>query len=120
MISVAADGAVRFLFYRKGVQGVSVAGTFNGWRTGHMKMCPAGNGWWEVEAHLPPGEHRFRYVADVQWFADYAAHGVELGKNGWDSILVVRKDAATLAPAPAGVSVDLPAATKPAPVAAVA
>ncbi|HYE21731.1 MAG TPA: glycogen-binding domain-containing protein [Tepidisphaeraceae bacterium] len=120
MISVAADGAVRFVFFRKGVQNVSVAGTFNGWRPGDVKMCPAGNGWWEVEAHLPPGEHRFRYVADDQWFADYAAHGVELGKNGWDSILVVRKGAATLPAAPAGVSVDLPVVRPTAAVAAVA
>jgi 1,4-alpha-glucan branching enzyme len=103
------------VFYRKGVQNVSVAGTFNGWRPGEFRMCHAGNGWWEIEAHLPAGEHRFRYVADGQWFTDYAAHGVELGKNGWDSVLVVKRNAPTLA----GVSVDLPVA-RPVVVAAVA
>jgi len=89
MVLVAADGAVRFMFYRKGVQSVSVAGSFNHWKPNEMRMSCAGNGWWEAEVELPVGEYRFRYVADGQWFTDFAAQGVELQKNGWDSILIV-------------------------------
>jgi hypothetical protein len=38
---------------------------------------------------MDPGEYRFRYWADGHWFTDYASHGVELGKHGWNSVLVV-------------------------------
>lgn len=89
MVVAAADGAVRFMFYRKGVQSVSVAACFNQWKPHQLRMCCSGNGWWEAEVQLPPGEYRFRYVADGQWFTDFSAHGVELQSNGWDSILVV-------------------------------
>ena len=38
---------------------------------------------------LPAGEFRFRYCADGMWFADYAAFGVEPGRFGLDSIVLV-------------------------------
>ena len=38
---------------------------------------------------LPAGEFRFRYCADGEWFADYAAFGVEPGRFGLDSIVRV-------------------------------
>jgi hypothetical protein len=35
------------------------------------------------------GEFRFRYCADGEWYADYAAFGVEPGRFGMDSIVRV-------------------------------
>ena len=40
--------------------------------------------------NVPPGDYRFRYVADGQWYTDYASHGIEAGPNGWNAVLVVR------------------------------
>ena len=47
------------------------------------------NGYWTARMKLPPGEFRFRYNADGEWFTDYAAFGVEPGRFGLDSIVRV-------------------------------
>lgn len=91
MTSVKGDGSVEFRFYRPWVSHVSVAGDFNGWRDGPLSMQPQGDGWWVANVDLPPGEYRFRYVADGRWYTDYAAHGVELSTAGWNAVLVVPK-----------------------------
>jgi hypothetical protein len=52
-------------------------------------MQNLGEGWWGIALELPPGEYRFRYLADGQWHTDYAANGVERSKWGWNSILIV-------------------------------
>ncbi len=54
-----------------------------------MMMRPLGDGWWKAIASLGSGEYRFRYMADGQWFTDYASHGVEVGKQGFTSVLWV-------------------------------
>lgn len=94
MTSVNPDGSIEFRFYRPGVRDVRVVGCFNGWCTGAsplsaLRMRPAGDGWWVATAILPPGDHRFRYVADDQWYTDYAANGIEHGKLGINSLLYV-------------------------------
>jgi 1,4-alpha-glucan branching enzyme len=89
MTSVQDNGAVEFRFYRPRAGSVHVAGDFNGWQCKGLPMRPAGNGWWTATASIPPGEYRFRYVADGNWYTDYAANGVELSRLGWNSILTV-------------------------------
>jgi 1,4-alpha-glucan branching enzyme len=88
MVSVDA-GWVDFSFYRPGASRVCVAGDFNGWKTGDVMMEPVGDGNWRARVQLSTGEFRFRYYADGEWFADYAACGVEPGRFGMDSILIV-------------------------------
>lgn len=83
------QGWVVFTFYRPNASSVCVAGDFNGWKTGDTKMATLGNGSWKVKLPLPPGEFRFRYCADGEWFTDYAACGVEPGRFGMDSIVIV-------------------------------
>jgi len=95
MTSLRGDGNVEFRFYRPGVEHVDVAGDFNGWRGSSLSMRPQGDGWWVAETPLPPGEYRFRYLADGRWFTDFAAHGVELGPGGWNAVLVVPRGRAT-------------------------
>ena len=92
MTSVKPNGSIEFRFYRPGVRDVRVVGCFNGWCTSPLtalRMRPAGDGWWVATATLPPGDHRFRYVADGQWYTDYAANGIEHGKLGINSLLFV-------------------------------
>ncbi|MFB3893577.1 MAG: glycogen-binding domain-containing protein [Phycisphaerae bacterium] len=76
-----------FRFYRPRAREVYLAGTFNNWRPDELRMTPTGDGWWRAGLLLPPGDHRFRYIADGQWFTDYAAFGIEYGPLGPDSAL---------------------------------
>ena len=89
MITVLPSGSVEFRFFRRGVESVSVVGTFNQWQDGATPMQNLGGGWWRAELDLADGLHQFRYLADGQWFTDFAAHGVEHSKWGINSLLVL-------------------------------
>jgi 1,4-alpha-glucan branching enzyme len=89
MTELGKDGIVRFSFYRPGVSGVSIATDVADWEPQHS-MHSNGNGWWSATLALSGGEYRFRYVADGEWYTDFASNGVEHRKGGgWDSVLVV-------------------------------
>jgi len=88
MVTVTEDW-VEFRFFRPSANRVHLAGDFNSWREGELRMVPSGDGYWVAKMKLPPGEFRFRYCADGEWFADYAAFGVEPGRFGLDSIVLV-------------------------------
>jgi 1,4-alpha-glucan branching enzyme len=68
---------------------VRVAADFTQWQDKPLAMKHEGNGWWSARVKLAAGEYRFRYLADGQWFTDFASHGVELKKQIWNSILLV-------------------------------
>jgi 1,4-alpha-glucan branching enzyme len=89
MTSIRSNGEVEFRFYRAGARAVNVAGDFTNWEQRPLSMRHEGNGWWAARLNLQPGEYRFRYVADGQWFTDFASHGVELKKQTWNSVLLV-------------------------------
>jgi len=89
MTSVRADGVVEFRFFRTGVKDVKLAADFTRWQEEALEMSDQGNGWWTARVRLEAGEYRFRYVADGQWYTDFASHGVELKKSIWNSVLVV-------------------------------
>jgi 1,4-alpha-glucan branching enzyme len=93
MVRIESDW-VEFVFYRPQAKQVHLAGDFNGWRGGDLLMSCGRDGYWYAKMKLPAGEFRFRYCADGEWFADYAAFGVEPGPFGMDSI--VRVPAPTL------------------------
>jgi 1,4-alpha-glucan branching enzyme len=78
---------VEFRFYRPDVSSASVKGDFQDASELEMRRDEAG--WWTATARLPAGEYRFRYLADGQWFTDFASHGVEYEKQVWRSVLVV-------------------------------
>ena len=57
---------------------VSVVGTFNDWTPGRHQLLPRRNGVRSVSVTLPPGEHRFRYLATGGiWFDDHSADQVD-------------------------------------------
>jgi 1,4-alpha-glucan branching enzyme len=57
---------------------VSVVGTFNDWTPGSHQLVQRRNGTRSVSVTLPPGEHRFRYLAsDGVWFDDQAADRID-------------------------------------------
>jgi 1,4-alpha-glucan branching enzyme len=80
---------VQFRFYRPAAKAVHLAGEFNAWRVDQLKMVPEGNGYWLAVLRLPPGSYRFRYLADGQWYTDYAAFGIEYGPNGPEGVVRV-------------------------------
>ena len=88
MTNLVSDGTVEFRFFRPGATEVTLAGDFNDW-TRRLPMRRDANGWWTLELNLDPGEYRFRYVADGEWYTDFASHGIEITKLGWNSVLLV-------------------------------
>jgi hypothetical protein len=57
---------------------VSVVGTFNDWTPGLHRLVTRRNGTRSVSVTLPPGEHRFRYLASGGvWLDDQTADRVE-------------------------------------------
>jgi 1,4-alpha-glucan branching enzyme len=90
MTSVGKDGSVEFRFFRPGARAVELAGDFAGNWSQRLAMSGDAHGWWTLELPLPPGDYRFRYVADGgEWYTDFASNGVEVNKLGWNSVLVV-------------------------------
>ena len=56
---------------------VSVVGDFNEWQPGTHELVRRRNGTRTVSVILPPGQHRFRYLATGGvWFDDEATPGV--------------------------------------------
>ena len=96
MTSIRSNGDVEFRFFRPNAASVAVAGDFTGWSDRPITMRHEGNGWWSTRVTLQAGEYRFRYVADGQWFTDFASHGVELKKQTWNSVLLVQETIANL------------------------
>lgn len=90
MTSQDRHGALVFRWYRPQAQGVAVVGDFREWDHAGLPMQPEGNGWWSCRGRLEPGIYRFRYLADGQWYLDYASFGLERGPFGWNSVVWVR------------------------------
>lgn len=99
MTSVTKDGSVEFKFFRPKVRQVHLVGDFNQWSRTSIPMRPGGDGWWGVKLNLPSGDYRFRYFADGNWYTDYASNGIEKGKWGTNSMLVVRPTETSEGPA---------------------
>lgn len=57
---------------------VSVVGTFNDWTPGRHELQARRNGTRSVSVTLPPGTHRFRYLASGGvWLDDHSADQVD-------------------------------------------
>jgi len=84
---------VEFRFYRPGAHAVRITGDFARGCHTSLEMEPQADGWWRAATRLPAGEYRFRYLADGQQYADFAAFGVEAHNGGWNSVLVVPRPA---------------------------
>ena len=95
MTSIDKEGFVEFRFFRRNVGGVRIVGDFDQAWDGALDMTPGPDGWWAAKVAVRPGEYRFRYVADGDWYTDYASNGIEVTKSGVNSVLVVPERPAT-------------------------
>ena len=89
MVNQRPDGSVEFEFYRPEAHQVYLTGDFNGWQKNSMTMVKNPDGWWRCRLSLAEGIYQFRYLADNEWYTDYAAFGLERGPFGWNSVLNV-------------------------------
>lgn len=100
---------VEFSFFRPDAKQVFLAGDFNHWNSHEEPMLKGDDGVWRARLRMGSGEYRFRYCADGEWFADYAACGLEPGRFGLDSLVIVpaqpiRVATETYKPVPADAS----------------
>jgi hypothetical protein len=91
VVNECIGGDVEFCFYRRGVRRVFLCGDFNDWDQTMLPMTTLDGGWWKCRLCLAPGSYRFKYLADSEWYPDYAAFGLEMGPLGtWNSVVLVR------------------------------
>jgi 1,4-alpha-glucan branching enzyme len=76
MVHVDETGKTTFTFRHSTPGPVHVVGDFCHWQTDHLPMRQASEHEWVLMLRLPPGSYEFRYLANGQWFTDYAAFGV--------------------------------------------
>ncbi|HUU21243.1 MAG TPA: hypothetical protein VM389_01790 [Phycisphaerae bacterium] len=100
VVNISEDGYAEFRFFRPNASNVFVTGDFNDWRTDQLRMVRSDDGYWVLKVRLPAGDYRFRYIADGAWYTDYAAFGVEPGRFGMDSLLLVPDRVIRLQPQP--------------------
>lgn len=90
MVSQDDTGVVTFRLFRPEAREVFLAGDFNGWDPRAQAMRRTENGIWMCCLELPDGVFQFKYVADGEWYLDYASFGVELNTFGWNSVVLVQ------------------------------
>ncbi|GMU21977.1 MAG: hypothetical protein AMXMBFR13_20650 [Phycisphaerae bacterium] len=98
MVMQMPDGSMEFSFFRPDARQVCLTGDFNGWHKASLPMEKGEQGWWRYNLRLAAGTYQFRYLADGDWFTDYAAFGLERGPFGWNSVLHVEPVAVITAP----------------------
>jgi 1,4-alpha-glucan branching enzyme len=89
MVTLNRDNQVEFRFFRPQARQVYLVGDFNGWNRTRTPMTRLPDGEWAHQATLHQGSYHFKYLADGDWFLDYAAFGLEEGPFGWNSVVVV-------------------------------
>ncbi len=89
MVTVTSPNRVEFRFFRPQAKQVFLVGDFNGWNRFHTPMQKKPNGEWTLSTDLRQGIHQFKYLADGDWFPDYAAFGLEPGPFGLNSVVVI-------------------------------
>jgi 1,4-alpha-glucan branching enzyme len=52
---------------------VYVAGDFNNWRAGELRLSRAKTGPWKIELFLAPGRYEYRFIVDGEWHDDPSA-----------------------------------------------
>jgi 1,4-alpha-glucan branching enzyme len=72
----------------KDTNAMMVAGDFNGWRPGELKMNKTSTGW-ELPYVLGPGNYQYKFIADGNWFIDPENPHTGTDRGHVNSLLVV-------------------------------
>jgi 1,4-alpha-glucan branching enzyme len=89
MVCQESGREVEFRFFRPAAKQVVLVGDFNGWSSSGFPMTRIESGEWYCRLTLPEGSYQFKYLADGEWFLDYAAFGLEHGPYGLNSVVMV-------------------------------
>lgn len=71
---------------------ISLAGTFNNWAHGELKLKPLNDGFWKIEIPmLPHGTYHYKFFIDDRMWAEDIENPLREpdGVVGWNSILTV-------------------------------
>ena len=99
MVHGGMCGGVEFCFYRREARQVFLCGDFNDWHQTTLPMTVGDGGWWKRRLRLAPGSYQFKYLADSEWYPDYAAFGLERGPFGtWNTVVLVKPEPADAEP----------------------
>jgi 1,4-alpha-glucan branching enzyme len=99
VVSEYISGDVEFCFLRPEARGVFLCGDFNSWNRTALPMTRMDGGWWKCRLRLAAGTYQFKYLADSEWYPDYAAFGLERGPFGtWNSVVLVKPEPADAEP----------------------
>lgn len=90
MVCHESGREIEFRFFRPEAKQVYLVGDFNGWNLSVCPMTRTENGEWRSRLTLPEGTYQFKYLADGEWFLDYAAFGLEHGPYGPNSVVMVQ------------------------------
>jgi 1,4-alpha-glucan branching enzyme len=86
------DGYAEFRFFKPDAKEVLLVGDFNEWHIHpQAAMLRQKDGYWLAILKLPTGVHQFKYFADGYWYIDYAAFGLDYGKFGLNSVVMIPK-----------------------------
>jgi serine protease AprX len=88
----AIDGRLLFVYRNRVPRTVAVAGSFNDWDAGALRLQESNDGWWSVWLPKPkPGKYHYKYVIDsAVWLEDPANKSKEPdGLGGWNSLVMV-------------------------------
>jgi len=82
---------VRLVLYAPDASEVAVAGSFNGWDAGDVRLERTEDGLFHAVIHLPHGRHEYMFVLDGQrWVTDpTAALAVDDGFGNRNAILEI-------------------------------
>lgn len=88
----SVDGKLLFVYHNRVPRSVAVAGSFNSWDAGALRLHESHDGWWSVWLPKPePGTHQYKYVIDGAVWLEDPANKQKLpdGVGGWNSTLTV-------------------------------
>jgi serine protease AprX len=86
------DGQLLFVYHNRVPRTVAIAGSFNNWNVGALRLQESHNGWWSVLMPKPkPGVYQYKYVIDgAVWVEDPANKKKSPdGLGGWNSEVIV-------------------------------
>lgn len=69
-VQVSSTRRVGVRLFAPQAKKVFLAGTFNDWRPEVTPLEARGEGFWETQLELKPGDYEYRFVADGQWITD--------------------------------------------------
>ncbi|MFH1507099.1 MAG: glycogen-binding domain-containing protein [Candidatus Omnitrophota bacterium] len=70
MARIIKAKAVEFRFLAPAAKKVSIAGSFNNWKTNKTVAKKDTTGFWKAKVSLKPGKYEYKFFVDGSWISD--------------------------------------------------